>query len=417
MTAGRWLLMLMGVITLVGLILRVYGIAGQPLLTDEMSVAFSAVNYVENGQFGPTMWYHPNLRNIVVYLMGEGLGYGLFTMRGVSLLTGIMSIPLAGLVLYRLTENRRAAVITSLLLAVEQVHITFSRQAIQEVWTTFFFLAGVFMTLVYRDKERPWQLVAAGIAFGLGMACKFHALFPLVVCLLFCLHSAWRRRSFSQGAFVVGTLVFIPLTVYLLTYIPWFGRGYGLADWVAMQKALFAYTASHQGNPMDQTIDRAAWQWFLRPLGYANFVFAGGRPYLTVASSNPLVWLCVIPAALFQLRLAVRQRRDEGEDGRGRVFLQALFLASYAPLAVSIRPIWLLSALAVIPFAFMVLALTLEQLSARSVWGKRLVAVYLLAATAGSLYLYPLAIGKGMFFPYLAPIAEKFRQNLDPVAH
>jgi dolichyl-phosphate-mannose--protein O-mannosyl transferase len=405
--------LLMGGITLLGLVLRVYGIAGQPLLSDEMSVAFSAVNYMENGQFGPTMWYHPNLRNIVVYLLGEGGGYGLFALRGTSLLLGTLTIPLTGLILRRLTGNGRAALLAALLLAVEQVHITFSRQAIQEVWTTFFFLAGVYLTLVWRDRERPWQLVAAGLAFGLGMGCKFHAFFPLVVSLCFCLHGAWRRRSFPQGAFVIASLVLIPLTVYLLTYIPWFGRGYGLADWAAMQKTLVAYTASHQGNPMDQTIDRAAWQWFLRPLGYANFVFAHGRPYLTVAASNPVVWLCIIPATLFQLRLATGRRREEGER-RGRLLLLALFLVSYAPLAASIRPIWLLSALAVIPFAFMLLALTLEQLSGRSVWGKRLVSVYLIAATVGSLSLYPLAIGRGMFFSYLAPIAERFRQNLDP---
>ncbi|HEY6838575.1 MAG TPA: phospholipid carrier-dependent glycosyltransferase, partial [Geobacteraceae bacterium] len=364
-----------------------------------MSVAFTAVNYMENGQFGPTMWYHPHLRDIVVYLLGERMGYGLFTMRGMSLCTGIMTIPLVGLVLHRLTGSSRAAAIASLLLALEQVHITFSRQAIQETWTTFFFLAGVFMTLVYRDRDRPWELLAAGTAFGLGMACKFHAFFPLFVCLCFCLHGAWRQRSLPRACFVVSALVLVPLTVYLLTYLPWFGRGYGLGDWVSMQKALFAYTASHQGNPMDQTIDRAAWQWFLRPLGYANFVFAGGRPYLTVAFSNPITWLAVIPATAYQALAVIRARKD-AEKKTGRALLLALFLASYAPLALTARPIWLLSALAVIPFAFMLVALTLAELAARPGWGKRLVAVYLVVATTGSLYLYPLAVGRGMFFPY-----------------
>jgi hypothetical protein len=50
-------------------------------------------------------------------------------------------------------------------------------------------------------------------------------------------------------------------------------------------------------------------------------------------------------------------------------------------------------------------------------WGRQLLAVYLIAATAGSLYLYPLAVGEGMVYPYLAPIAEHFRQDMDPVQH
>ena len=54
-------------ISLTGLCLRIFNLHLQPLTIDDVSVVVSAVNYMETGHLGPTMWNHPNLRNIFVY--------------------------------------------------------------------------------------------------------------------------------------------------------------------------------------------------------------------------------------------------------------------------------------------------------------------------------------------------------------
>jgi len=391
-----------------GFLLRIWGVAQQPPLLDEVNSAFAAINYMENGQFGPTMWYHPNLRNIVQYGAMEVFGHGPFALRGMSLFAGIVSIPLTGMILYGLTGNRGASLLAAFLLAVEQVHITFSRQTIQETWTTFFFLLGVLSFIYYVKREKPWLLLLCGVIFGLGMASKFHALFPLLVCLAAGVQLAWKERSAARGTFIAACLILVPLTVYLLTYIPWFGRGYGLMDWVNMQQTLLMKMTTHRGNPMDQTIDIAAWQWFLRPLGYANFVFHEGRPFVTIAYSNPLVWLLVLPATVFQSWLLIR-KKVAGEEARGVLFILVLFVLSYLPLAVSTRPIWLLSSLATIPFAFMVVALSITNWVKNVNWGKRALAGYIAVVLVSSAALYPLATGKGKHYDYLSPIVERFR--------
>lgn len=407
---GRWLL----VITLCGALLRFWGVASQPLLDDEVGAAFAAVNYLENGQFGPIMWYHPHLRSLVLYPLGQLFGYSPLLLRLPSLLAGTLAIPLTGEILRRLGGGRLAALLAALLLALEEVHIVFSRQAIQEAWTTFFFLAGVYLVLSYHQEgRRPLPLLLAGVTFGAGVASKSHAAFPLVFCLGSLLLASYREKNLPRFLFEVAGLVVLPFTVYFLSWLPWFARGYGLLDWVAMQQALLHKMTTHTGNVMDQPIDRAAREWFLRPmLVYGNFTMDGQVPHITLSWSNPLVWLGVFPAVLQQLRRALREHEPLFALA-GRPAAVGLFLISYLPLALSSRPIWLLSSLAVLPFAFMVLARCLAEVSGAFRWGRRLLATYLVLVTVVSLLAWPMATGRGMHYPYLAPFVAKYRSVME----
>jgi dolichyl-phosphate-mannose--protein O-mannosyl transferase len=251
------LLPLLGIM-LLGAFLRIYGIPDQPPLLDEIGSALSAVHYMEGGQFGPTMEFHPNLRNILIYVVGEISGYGAYSLRSVSIMTGILSIPVIGFLLYTLTGNRTASLMASFFLSVEQVHVTFSRQSIQETWTVFFILLGVMFAVLYHKKEREFMLVLSGAVFGLGMASKLHALFPLLACLGAGLYLSWKERSFPKAVFVSACLVILPLLIYILTYLPWFGRGYGIADWIYMQTVNADKMIMHTGNPMIKLVDTEA---------------------------------------------------------------------------------------------------------------------------------------------------------------
>jgi len=408
---SRWLL----VITLCGALLRFWGVASQPLLADEVGAAFTAVNYMENGQIGPIMPHHPHLRDIVLFFVGTFAGYSPLSLRAFSLFSGILSIPLMAGIMRRLGSNHGTALLAALLLAMEQVHIVFSRQAIQETWTTFLFLLGVYLVLNYQKCGRkPHYLFLAGICFGAGTASKFHALFPLFACMLLCLWFSLRERVWMRAVFELVTLTVLPFTVYVLTFLPWFARGYGLADWVPMQRAILEMMVHHQGNPMDQIIDRQAWQWFLRPMVYGNFVMDGTTPHVTISWSNPLVWLLVIPATAFQAWHCLRERANPSSVVDRSVPL-LLFGASYLPLATSSRPIWLLTSLAVIPFAFMILSRTLVEISESFTYGRRVLAVYLSAVVVVLLLAWPMAVGKGTHYGYLAPFVERYRSVMEVV--
>jgi dolichyl-phosphate-mannose--protein O-mannosyl transferase len=412
LTENRYVWLLL-VVMLFGAGLRLWGVSTQPLLDDEVGVAFTAVNYMENGQFGPTMWHHPNLRNVVIYFMGSLFGYTPLSLRAVSVFAGISSIPLMAGIVRKTGGGRDVALLASLLLAVEEVHIVFSRQALQETWTPFLFLLGVYLVLVYQKGERqPLALLLAGISFGAGTASKFHAAFPLLVCLLWCVWISSRERAWSRLVFELLSLSLLPFTVYLLTYLPWFARGYGLADWVTMQQAIIHKMTTHQGNPMDQIIDREAWSWFLRPMVYGSFTIARGVPHVTLSWSNPLVWLLVVPACAFQLWKLLAGRKNV-EDLIGRATPLALFGVSYLPLAVSSRPIWLLTALAVLPFAFMLVARSLVEVASKFGYGMKILTVYALVLCGISLLSFPAATGRGLHYGYLAPFVEQYRSAME----
>ncbi len=392
-------------VTVLGIFLRFYGIGEQPPITDEVQVAFSAENYMERGHFGPTMAYHPNLRNILVYGCMKALGTGVWGLRGFSLLFGVLSIPLLGLLVFRITSNTTASALAAFFLAVDPVHITFSRQAIQEVHTAFFFLLGVLLAVAAMkgDKRgRVFMLPLSGLFFGLGLASKAHAAFPLLVCLLYVFyrgeedHDPWHEKVFA-----VLSLSVVPLTVYMLTYVPWFGRGYNLLDWVFMQKALFVKIATHTGNPMDSMVDTSAWLWFIKPfMGYGNFTHFEGKPFVTIAMGNPLVWLMVLPSAAY-----VYYRKQT--EGRG--MLLTLFLVSYLPLAFTLRPIWVLSSIAVTPFAYGIVGLAVSEISRKA--GVKALFVYATLVLVVSIMFYPMAVGEAWDYNYLRPLVERLNPH------
>lgn len=399
-----------GAIVLLGAALRTWGLASQPLLGDEQWATATALHYVRSGQLGPTMWYHPHLRDLVLWAVGEAAGQGPVALRAVSVALGVLSIPLTGALLHALTGDRTAALAAAFLVAIDQVHVTFSRQGIQETWTAFFILGGTTLAVLAWRRDAPALLALAGLSFGLGLSSKLHALFPLAVCGAAGLAIAWRRRSAATGAFVAAALGALPATIFLAGWAPWFARGYGFADWLELQRVLLLKTAAHRGNPMDQLIDVAPALWFVRPMGYASFTLAGDAPAITIAYSNPLVWTLVLPASAWAMRAALR-RHDPAASGYGT--LLALFAASYLPLALTARPIWILSAVAVLPFAHMLIGLAASRLLQRGPGARRLLAAYAAAATAASLALYPLAIGRGLDHAYLRPLVERFRPEAE----
>lgn len=400
-----WFSPLLVAISVLGIVLRVYGLGQQPPIFDEVLAVIGAQNYVEHGLFGPMMVDHPQWRSLALKITFGVFGTGPLGVRGSSILLGSISIPLLMILVTRLTRSYPAALMAGLFMAVDPVHITFSRQAIQEVHTTFFFLAG---TLLFAEGARRsgsavvaylWPL--SGLAFGLGLSSKAHALFPLAVCgVLAIWQAAAKPRSASLASLAVGSFALLPLSVYLATFLPWFRRGYGIGDWLFMQSSLFTSLVTHTGNPMDSLVDTTAALWFVKPfMGYGNFVEAGSTPMVTIAMGNPLVWLLVLPAAVFTL---VRRREDPGS-----MLLLALFVASYLPLALTTRPVWVLSSLAVTPFAFSLVALAAADI-VRSKRQRTGLALFLGAVMVVSLLMYPMSVGRGWHYEYLRPLAVKF---------
>ena len=405
-------------ITVLALLLRVVLLSSQPVSFDDFSVGLTAINYVKDGQLGPIMWNHPDLCNILVYCAMKTFGTGVIGLKGMSVLAGTLSVSCIALVGRRLLKNETAALLAALLWALDSLAIDLSRQAVHEIYQSFFPLLAIYLALRYRESGRARWLAGSGVVFGLGLASKWSAAFPLLVVFLLLARDLWSDSGSStpqrlaRGAQGIALLCIVPALVYLITFIPWFARGYSLSEWVPLQQSMYLETKTHVSYNPQVTGDFHPAAWFLKPVAWRDLSFnrLEGAPAaeptvddnitLFLAITNPLVWLLVIPALIFTALRAVRGR-DEG-----LYLLSALFLAAYLPLLAASRPIWVNTALCVMPFALMALGYFLVEGLAGVRAGRKILAGYLVLVLLVSAPLYLLATGKGLKTPLLKSYAK-----------
>ena len=408
--AGERRNLLIGVtcVTVIGIVLRYFGLSGQLLSGDDASVALSAANYVERGQLGPTMWNHPHLRDILVYgtlLVAPGTTLGI---KFASFLLGCIAIPALCFLAWRLFHDVRITLLSGALLALDPVHIDYSRQAVQEVYMPCFTLLAILCVLCFVDTKKALPLLAGGLFFGLGIASKWYVLFPLLVTCGYCVYCTISDGSGRSGAIAAAmALLLLPAAVYLLTFLPWFQRGYDLEEWCRLQKTMYVESTTHQGyTPYELELDHEPYLWFVKPVVHADLTAEGGEPDILLAVSNPFVWLLVIPATVWLAWRGLRRRK------RDYLFVAALFWVTYLPFLISARPIWTHTAFSVLPFAILAVAFSVVDVAGWKQGRFRLVfPVYLALVVVSSLPLYLLATGKGLSTPLLRPIVELYRPS------
>jgi len=316
----------------------------------------------------------------------------------------------------RIFRDGRIALIAASLWTLDALVIEFTRQGINDIYLAFFPLAAIYLSYRFRDSGNHLWLLASGVLFGLGLASKLSSLLPLGATLVLLAWLQFREYRRDLGRLAAGwfqlavLLLVVPALVYLLTFLPWFGRGYTLPEWVDLQRSMLLETSQHVGyrpKPWHDT-DNRAWKWFVTPSVFVDpflnlDILDPAVEHPTVEQSttvvlgyaNPLVWLLVLPALFVTLRRGIRER-DEG-----RLYLAGLFLMAYLPLAATWRPIWMNTALSVLPYAVLLVAGLVCGLTERLPRPRLALGAYLAAVALVAAPLYLLAIGKGMRIPVL----------------
>ncbi len=396
------------------LLLRCFLLPSQPITTDDFSVGLTAINYMESGNLGPVMWNHPDLCNILVYGTLKCFGSGVWGLKIWSVLFGTLSVTFVALLGRRLLVNEAAALLAATLWSLDSLSIDLSRQAVHEVYQSFFPLAAIWLALNFRHTSRFRWLVAGGLLFGAGLACKWSALFPCVATVGLLLLDIRRSDDGVGGrltrcAAITASLLIIPAVVYLLTFAPWFGRGYSLSEWFDLQKSMYRETKLHTGYTPVVNRDHSAHAWFIYPVAWqdlnlnvaetgtdASAMTVEKNVTVLLAVSNPLVWLLVLPGLIAVIRVGFRDRNRE------MLFLAVLFASAYLPLVLTFsRPIFMNTALTVMPYGVMMVGYLVVTLTSATSQRKTALFAYLFTVLLLSVPLYLLAIGKGNESPLL----------------
>ena len=207
----------------------------------------------------PSMIVHPDVGKWLIALGEAAFGMDSFGWRVASAVVGTLMVLVMVRLMLRLTGSLLLGCTAGLLLTFDGLHFVMSRLALLDIFMAFFLLAGVACLVADRDhgrarmarlvpagwtptaddwgpvrglRLRPWRL-AAGVMFGLAVATKWNALFPIAVFgLLVWAWDAGARRSLGvrrpwlRAAVVDAVpaffhLIVVALLVYVVSWTGW----------------------------------------------------------------------------------------------------------------------------------------------------------------------------------------------------
>jgi dolichyl-phosphate-mannose-protein mannosyltransferase len=408
---------LMTAITVAGGVIRGIHLARPPSVFDEGFYAPDACWYVHRsghlcGQAAEVTREHPPLAKWLIGAGIELLGYHSRGWRIAPLVAGTITIPLLYLLTRRLTGSTVAATVAAGLLAVDFLHFLQSRLAMLDVFVTMFGVAAVLFAVIDRDRlaagalrdgrlQRPWRL-AAGIAGGAAVACKWSGLGALAAVIVLALvweaAAGGRRRLAAQALPIAGALVVAPFAVYVVSYahllhgsllaVPWSSDSW----WWAFARRQHTMLTDQSGLTGSQPYESPPWSWPLvqRPVLYF-FVQTGGRYREILALGDPLVWWPSVAAIGYAVVRFVRSRNVWGPE----IVITAAVACTYLPwfvVAAQRQQVFLFYLLPTVPFMCLALGMVAGRLWRLTVGRIAVVAAAALAVAAFA-YMYPLLTG------------------------
>lgn len=368
---------------------------------------------------------HPPLGKLIMSVGIAVFGMTPFGWRVMGTLFGILMLPLMYVMLKKLFERTRYAVLGTLILAFDFMHFSLTRLGTIDSYSVAFIMAMYLFMFIFGKnalriaKNEAYKLkdfaivkklfvplLLSGLMFGLGAATKWICLYAgaglaveffMILAGIYMALPKKHKKVFS--AFAVKTclscvvfFIAIPGVIYLLSYLPIsMVEGYPNV-WTTMlnnQKYMYNYHSNLEAtHPYSST-------WYQWPVVYRP-LWAYSAPVETVGQNNigcisimgnPLVfWACI--AAFFYTVIVGIIKRDKKV-----LFLTVAFLAQYLPWMLVTRCVFIYHFFASLPFLIMMIVYTLRDLEERFGWFRHISNCYV--ALCGLLFVgfYPVLSG------------------------
>lgn len=414
---------------------------------DEVYYANDANQYLTRG-VEEGFAVHPPVGKWLLAAGIRVLGFDSYGWRFAAAVAGTLLVAVVYLAALRLFRSPAMAAVAGLLTAVEGMAFTMSRIAMLDVFLALFVITGFWLLLV--DRERMWAVAPAvppegraplptvdhryrwlaGLAFGLALGTKWSAVLALAAAGLFVLVNEllWRRRGTGDPltraweivASGCGTLLLVPVLVYVASYAGWFanfentrlgvercpdgvctdvGPGDIASAWWEEQGAIAQF---HANLTAEHAYRAPATSWLLmtRPVAYyfeacddpanppeGGCVVEQGNVEEILGMGNPAIWWMALPAFAVLLWFAVTHR-----DWRAWA-IAGFLLLQYVPWFWAIRPIFLFYATPAVPFLCLTLAYVAWRAQASPATRLLVPAGIGTLAVGAFLFLYPILVG------------------------
>ncbi|MDO4741731.1 MAG: phospholipid carrier-dependent glycosyltransferase, partial [Eubacteriales bacterium] len=387
---------------------------------------------------------HPPLGKVLMGICIDWMGMTPFAWRFAGALCGAAMVPVMYLLAKQLLGGTVWAALCTLLLSADCMHYTQTRIATIDSFPVLFmmlmflFMARYMKMSFYHQRLRDTfvPLALSGVCMGLAIASKWigcYGAVGLAVLFFARFYDLWRQSVYAaahrdegpafvraadtfreKGAKTIAAcflfFVFIPLAIYILSYIPYL-RAYGEIRWDAAtfrrlwdaQVLMFDYHA----NLVAEHYFASPWyEWplIVKPMWYYQADFApAGMASSILSFGNPAVWWTGLAGILFALGYCVQRnvlpalgvlplRQDE--DDRTLAVIAVCFLSAYLPWVLVSRLTFIYHYFASVPWIIIATALGLKYLSRKHRRAAYVLAAVLAAATVVLFAaFFPLASG------------------------
>jgi dolichyl-phosphate-mannose--protein O-mannosyl transferase len=272
---------------------------------------------------------HPPFGKFLIALGELVFGNTPLGWRIVPALLGCALVAIAGMLMYRLTENKLVAYITASFFALDGMLIVYSRTGLMDGALMAFSLGAVLLALT---AKRPAHILWVFTVLGMAVAIKWIALAIIVPLMLI----LWRRKLFVDGLFGLG-MGFTVYAIILLAARLITGTENPIQDAWDWHPGAYGYhkflTDSHPwGSPW--------WSWplQLRPLLMHYAEDARGVSVMTTLSNPLLYWsatLVVLGTLIERVVVGLRTLRGLIKDKSERMLRSKGFLTDVPTVLIA----------------------------------------------------------------------------------
>ncbi len=244
LTKEKLPLILTGVIFLLGVFLRFWGLSSVYQRVDDVPVARSILT-IYHGDWRPDpIYFYPIFFNYLVALLMHGISFlinvlrlkaepGLYPFSLVEALTiaRIFSAFLGSLtilVVYSLGKrwlNYTQALLVSLIFSFSFIHIIYSHQIVLDGPMTFFYTVCFYFCFLILKEGKTIHYLLAGFFAGLAMATKYNGIYIIFSIFLAHLFFCWKEKRKFQKLFLSPKIYLAASTSVLAFFI---GHPYAL---------------------------------------------------------------------------------------------------------------------------------------------------------------------------------------------
>ena len=354
---------------------------------------------------------HPHLGKILISLGVLIFGMTPFGWRIMSVLFGILIIPLMYLFAKKLFKDIYAATATTALLAFDCMHYTLSRIATIDIFAAFFILLMYYYMFRYLEADHQYRmtknaltdsflpkpvytaLALSGISMAFGIATKWTGVYAgMGLAILFIWHTIVhypKGQVLKLFFFCCGFFILIPLIVYTLCFIPVVGYSpyKNLIDKV-VQGTIYMFNY-HSTLVAEHYYSSPFYEWpvIWMPLLDANDAVSATKVSSVSCMGNPLIWWAGIPCVFYTFYCWIFKRDKKAG------FLVIAYLAQYVPWMSVGRITFIYHYFPAILFVILMMGYTIEKIKARFSWGKKATAIYLAAAVICFFLFFPVVSG------------------------